>query len=275
MKTENEKGLITRRNFLRGLAATAGTLVGFGIGNYINRETAPVQARPSPTPTATETPRPTQTAQPTPTESPTPSPTPEVKVGELPDILNSTDKDWEKYFAKETDLARINSLIKQQQTEENAKARAENRQSKAICLLIFDPIDTAKNGNWTIRKVTNRTGQSTYAFMLPAGTILKAPFEGIMQQRGFANGGKSVDIEGKLGYSFWTLYFGRTEFELKRVVAGENYLRTIDQTQTFKNFGNTDIKGDATILGAALTDPTSPFSSIKWLTNEKGQILHT
>lgn len=271
MNTEREG--VTRRRFLAG---AIGTLAGLLIGDRLtSKQEQQAQARPSPTPTSqpTETARSTQTAQPTPTESPTPAPTPEVKVGELPDVLSSTDKEWEKYFAKETDLVKINAMIKQQQAEENAKAQAENRQPKIIALFLFDPVETAKKGNWIVRKLVGSGGIS-YSFLLPTGTQLYTPLEGFFAQRGFSSGRKSLDLKGVNGFEFWAQYFGNVEFNLDRVIAGQPYLRTTTETQTFTNAGAVDMKGETTIFGSVRKDATSLLSSIKWLTNEKGQIIH-
>lgn len=267
----NEAPRWTRRNLLK--AVGAGVLLGVGGGLVVpipdNRPRNVSKASPSPSSQPTE--KPTDT----PTEKPTPTPSPELKVGELPDTLSSTDKDWDKYFVKETDISKINEMIKQQQTDENALAQKENRESRIICLFIFDPFETMKLGDWTVRKIHNGTGLG-YGFLLPSETQLKAPFEGIFIQRGFASGRKSLDLKSTIhGYEFWSEYFGTVEFNMGKALAGQPYLKTTKDTQTYSNAGAIDLKGSTSIFGSVQKDASSPLSYIKWLVNDRGQILYT
>lgn len=278
MRTENERGqrVITRRNLLRGASAAAGVALGKVAFDWLfPPPKAPENvAAPSPSPTQSFDASPS--VNPTPTKSPTPKPTatPEILTGELPDVLSSTDA-YEKYFAQEKDLAKINEMIKQQQAEENTKAKAENREPKIICLFVFNPVETAKLGKWTIRKLLASSSRAVvYAFLLPQETLLNVPFEGIMSQRGFSNNGRSLDINGENGYRFWMEYFGDAQFNQRAAIAGENYLKITKDTQIFNAFGSIDMGGETTIFGLVRKTPTSPFSDIKWLTNEKGQIIH-
>lgn len=274
VKTEGEPRKFTRRKVLTAIGA--GTAVGILGGVLLPSKDHSQVSATSPTPSSTprETLTPTPTAKPT--ESPSPSPSPEVKVGELPDVLSSTDKDWQKYFAKETDLGKINEMIRQQQTEENTKAQTEGREPKVVSLFIFNPEETAKLGDWKIRRLSV-TNSPMYAFILPTGTQLKVPFEGGMDQRGFSGGGRSLDIQGKNGYLFWAIYFGNVEFNQKSgVTAGSSYLKTNDETQIFEKFGSVSMGGDTNVAVLVRKNAVSPsLSNLKWLTNEKNQLVFT
>lgn len=274
MGNELEPKKFTRRKLLSAVGAGVAMGITGGILFPSREQATDSAASPTPSPTQSELQTPSQTVKPT--ESPSPSPSPEVKVGELPDILSSKDKDWQNYFIKETNLGRLNDLIRQQQATENTKAQAEGRQPSIICSFLFDPTVTANLGTWTIRKImAGNPSAITYSFLLPSGATVKAPFEGNMDQRGFSNGGSSLDIIGKNGYLFWNAYFGSIEFDQRKVVAGEGLFTTTKGTQTFTKFGNIDMKSNTTIYSIVLKDPSSPFSIIKWLTNEKGQIIYS